>query len=44
MYLVKTPWWLRAIYKQLVWKIPTEEKIIYLSFDDGPHETATPFV
>jgi len=44
MYLVKTPWWLRAIYPQLVWKIPTEEKIIYLSFDDGPHETATPFV
>lgn len=44
MYLVKTPWWLKAIYPQLVWKIPTEEKIIYLSFDDGPHETATPFV
>lgn len=44
MYLVKTPWWLRAIYPQLVWKIPTKEKIIYLSFDDGPHETATPFV
>lgn len=44
MYLVKTPWWLRALYPSLIWQIPTNEKIIYLSFDDGPHETATPFV
>jgi peptidoglycan/xylan/chitin deacetylase (PgdA/CDA1 family) len=44
MYLVKTPWWLRAIYPQLIWQMPNQEKIIYLSFDDGPHETATPFV
>ncbi len=44
MFLVKTPWWLRAIYPQLIWRMPTQEKIIYLTFDDGPHETATPFV
>ncbi|MFY9463483.1 MAG: polysaccharide deacetylase family protein [Sediminibacterium sp.] len=44
MYLVKTPWWLRAIYPSLVWKLPAREKVIYLSFDDGPHETATPFI
>ncbi len=44
MYLVKTPWWLRTLYPRLVWRIPTNKKIIYLSFDDGPHETATPFV
>jgi len=44
MYLVKTPWWLRALYSDLIWHIPTNEKIIYLSFDDGPHETATNFV
>ena len=44
MYLVKTPWWLRALYPTLIWQIPTKEKIIYLSFDDGPHETATNFV
>jgi len=44
MYLVKTPWWLRALYPTLIWRIPTNEKIIYLSFDDGPHETATNFV
>jgi len=44
MYLVKTPWWLRALYPKLIWQIPANEKIIYLSFDDGPHETATNFV
>ena len=44
MYLVKTPWWLRALYPSLVWRIKSPGKTIYLTFDDGPHETATPFV
>ncbi|HWB27140.1 MAG TPA: polysaccharide deacetylase family protein [Chitinophagaceae bacterium] len=43
-YLIKTPWWLKKIYPSLVWNIPAEEKTIYLTFDDGPHETATPLV
>ena len=30
--------------KNLTWEIPTNEKIIYLTFDDGPHPVATPFV
>ncbi|HVS95864.1 MAG TPA: polysaccharide deacetylase family protein [Puia sp.] len=45
IYLVRTPWWLRRLYPGLVWRIPAgAEKILYLSFDDGPHPTATPFV
>lgn len=44
MYLVKTPWWLRALYPSLTWRMAGREKIIYLTFDDGPNETATPFV
>ena len=44
MYLVKTPFWLRAIYPSCTWKIPSAEKVIYLSFDDGPHPEVTPFV
>jgi peptidoglycan/xylan/chitin deacetylase (PgdA/CDA1 family) len=44
MYLIKTPWWLRALYPSLTWRMKGEDKIIYLTFDDGPHETATPFV
>jgi len=47
MYLVTAPQWLRWLYpRQLVWDMPVEkdEKIIYLTFDDGPHPIATPFV
>jgi peptidoglycan/xylan/chitin deacetylase (PgdA/CDA1 family) len=43
-YFVKTPWWLKKIYSSYVWSIDTKEKILYLSFDDGPHPVATPFV
>lgn len=45
MYLTKTPFWLRSLYPSLVWRMPVEgEKKIYLTFDDGPHPQATPFV
>ena len=44
MYLIKTPFWLRALYPKCTWKIPSMEKVIYLTFDDGPHPEATPFV
>lgn len=46
MYLIKTPWWLRMLYSnKLVWRMKnTGTPTVYLTFDDGPHETATPFV
>ncbi|RYY56779.1 MAG: polysaccharide deacetylase family protein [Chitinophagaceae bacterium] len=43
-YFIKTPWWLKKVYPNYTWDIPAKEKIVYLSFDDGPHEVATPFV
>ncbi len=43
MYFIKTPWLLKKIYPHFVWKIGTKQKALYLTFDDGPHETATPF-
>ena len=43
-YFKKTPWWLKKIYKSCIWQINTKQNIIYLSFDDGPHPVATPFV
>lgn len=43
-YLVKTPWLLKKIYPQCIWDIKTVEKVIYLTFDDGPHPEATQFV
>ena len=43
-YFVKTPWWVKKLYPFYTWNLPSKEKIIYLSFDDGPHPEATPFV
>lgn len=44
MYFVKTPWLLKKIYADCVWDIPVQDDILYLTFDDGPHPEATPFV
>src|ERR1044072_2145502 len=44
MYLFKTPWWLKKLYPSYIWHVKTNEKNLYLSFDDGPHPVATPFV
>jgi len=43
-YLVRTPWLLKKFYPECIWDIKTDEKNIYLTFDDGPHPVATPFV
>jgi len=43
-YLIKTPWWLKKLYPGLVWRMGEKEKVLYLSFDDGPQAEATPFV
>jgi peptidoglycan-N-acetylglucosamine deacetylase len=45
-YLVTTPFWLRMAFpKGLVWSIDTDQTpTVYITFDDGPHPTATPFV
>lgn len=43
-YLVKTPSLLKKIYPDCTWNFSRNEQVIYLTFDDGPHITATPFV
>lgn len=45
-YRVKTPWvFKKLVYRKLIWDLPNEaENVIYLSFDDGPHPTATPYI
>jgi peptidoglycan-N-acetylglucosamine deacetylase len=42
--MVKTPWLIRKFFSDLTWRIPGEEKTLYLTFDDGPHPAATSFV
>lgn len=36
MYFTKTPAIAKRLLKEITWSIPTKEKLIYLSFDDGP--------
>jgi peptidoglycan/xylan/chitin deacetylase (PgdA/CDA1 family) len=44
-YFTKTPFWLKMLYSSCLWNYPPAAgNKIYLSFDDGPHAAATPFV
>ena len=44
MNFYRTPFFLPWLYPSLIWRLPTNEKIIYLTFDDGPVPGATDFV
>jgi peptidoglycan-N-acetylglucosamine deacetylase len=43
-YFVKTPRLLKAAYRSCIWHINQHSNSVYFTFDDGPHETVTPFV
>jgi peptidoglycan/xylan/chitin deacetylase (PgdA/CDA1 family) len=43
-YKVKTPGWVKKLFKRIVWHIPKAKKVLYLTFDDGPHPEVTHFV
>lgn len=44
MYLVKTPQFIQKLFPNFTWRIPTEDKQLYLTFDDGPIPEVTPWV
>ncbi len=44
MYFIKTPRFFQKLFPSLTWKIPTKEKVLFLSFDDGPIPQITPWV
>ncbi len=44
MYIVRPSYLLRKIYPKAIWRVPTTKKKIYLTFDDGPVPTITPWV
>ena len=44
MYLVKSPLLLKWFYSALTWNKSRSEKIVYLTFDDGPIPNVTDFV
>jgi peptidoglycan-N-acetylglucosamine deacetylase len=35
---------MKWVYPDYIWSMPRNQKKIYLTFDDGPHPEATPFV
>ncbi|MET4139173.1 polysaccharide deacetylase family protein [Pedobacter sp. UYP1] len=44
MYLVKSPLLLKWYYPSLVWNKSRSDKVVYLTFDDGPIPVVTDFV
>ena len=44
MYLVKTPRFIKALFPNFIWNVPTNEKEIFITFDDGPIPEVTPWV
>ncbi|TXH58173.1 MAG: polysaccharide deacetylase family protein [Bacteroidia bacterium] len=44
MYFPKTPKWIKLLYRNYIWSIKTSKKVLYLTFDDGPHPAITQWV
>jgi len=43
-YFIKTPWLAKKIFSSYIWSLPANDNEVYLTFDDGPHPTITPWV
>ena len=41
---IKTPWIAKKLFPNYIWDISTTEKVIYLTFDDGPTPEITDWV
>ncbi len=44
MHIFRIPKFVYGIYKNFIWEIPSDEKVLYLTFDDGPTETTTKWI
>jgi peptidoglycan/xylan/chitin deacetylase (PgdA/CDA1 family) len=44
MFIEQPPFFYRALFPGAIWKMPAEEKCVYLTFDDGPIPEVTPWV
>ncbi|OIQ21746.1 MAG: polysaccharide deacetylase family protein [Flavobacterium sp. MedPE-SWcel] len=44
LYWVKTRWFIRKIFPNYIWHIPNNQKMVYLTFDDGPTPEVTEWV
>ena len=44
LYLTKIPPYIPKMFKNIVWHGDRNEKVVYLTFDDGPHPKSTPLI
>ena len=44
MFIEQAPWFYRILFPGVTWRIPSEKKCVYLTFDDGPIPDVTPWV
>lgn len=43
-YWVKTNRFIKILFRRFVWSVPTDDKVVYLTFDDGPTPEITDWV
>ncbi|RYZ23074.1 MAG: polysaccharide deacetylase family protein [Chitinophagaceae bacterium] len=43
-YFIKTPRLVKRLFPRYTWDAPAAGGVVYLTFDDGPHPTITPWV
>tara|TARA_B100000131_G_scaffold35676_1_gene32669 strand:+ start:1151 stop:1771 length:621 start_codon:yes stop_codon:yes gene_type:complete len=41
---VKPPLWIRKFFPSVLWRVKTNKKDVWLTFDDGPNPETTPFI
>jgi len=44
MFIEQPPFFYRALFPGVIWRIPSDKKCVYLTFDDGPIPEITPWV
>jgi len=44
MFIEQPPWLYRVLFPGTIWRLPADEKCVYLTFDDGPIPEITPWV
>jgi peptidoglycan/xylan/chitin deacetylase (PgdA/CDA1 family) len=42
--MIRIPKWIQRLFSQLQWSVNTKDKVLYLTFDDGPHPTITKWI
>src|SRR5688500_16977836 len=43
-YFIKTPWLVKKLFPNYMWTLPSTNREVYLTFDDGQHKEITPWV